>query len=70
MLTYVLKEKTKDTLIYLYYPEGKGKPGKVVFSALGEIIEITNAPDDVHGTYKVHARGIDINREKGMIAWY
>ena len=70
MLKYVLQEKTKDKLIYLYYPEGKGEPGRVVFSVLGEVIDITNAPNDYSGVYKVHARGIDITKEKGMIAWY
>ena len=72
MLTYELLNRTKDRITYLYYPEGREDedPGKVVFSPDGQVLEIENAPSDKYGGYKVHARGIDINKDKGMIAWY
>lgn len=70
MLTYKLKEKTENTITYLFFPEGKGRAGSITFDKNGNVVEVSASPDDDIGWCTVHARCIDTSRDEGIVAWF
>jgi len=48
----VLKEFNDDRIVYLYIPEGKGEPGRIVFDmSTGEAAVADRAQNDEFGRY-------------------
>ena len=72
MLKYKRVSSPKGTVRYEYYPEGETeKPGIIEFKEGANPKIVQESENDVKGYYAVHAiRGIDINKERGTVAWY
>ena len=69
MLTYQRIYSDKNMIRYEFYPEGAGEAGVVEFvNGEGRIIQ--NSKDDFDSFYASHALQIDLNTEKGTIAWF
>lgn len=69
MLTYKIIERTEKVISYSFFPEGKGKPGRITFSTDGNVLDVVSSPDDEIGWCVPHARHIDITTDEGTVAW-
>lgn len=73
MLRFVLESFDAETgrYVYIFYPEGNQRPGRVAHLPNGEREIIEQSPDDFKGFYLTHALwGIKTGQEKGTVAWY
>ena len=71
MLRYILESYENGIYIYVFYPEGNQRPGKVAHLPNGEREVIEESPDDFKGVYRGHALwGIPTGSKEGTVAWY
>ena len=72
MLRYEYLNNTDNGKVYAYYPEGKQESaGKVLIESEGVGHVLVESKNDFKKMYAFHAiRGIDIEKERGTVAWY
>ena len=79
MVTFEFLKQENNLIYYLYYPEGKGKPGIVSISIDGEIWNIERqSEDDCLKNYALHVLAyiseklkLDSNiPKKDRVVWY
>ena len=71
MLTYVLESRTVDSVVFLFFPDGNKRPGRIRFTNDGEFVSIEDSKDDFKRFYGCHAiHGIDVAKDEGVVAWY